>query len=95
MATEKSRKNRGDARGVQHNLRADEASQVQGQRPSNVMQRAKHDGPTASNDEQPAPRPATTGTPGGGLGAPDEDELKRDPEDQSERSDTRTETDDR
>lgn len=87
-------KHRGDARGVRHNLRPDEVSQVQGNEPSNVTDRAAHDGPGGSGARK-RPRPTDTGTPGGGLGAPDEAELKRDPESTSEKSDTRTQDGDR
>ena len=50
---------------------------------------AKRRNVASSHDEG---APTDTGTPGGGLGAPDEAELKRDPEETSEKSDTRTET---
>jgi hypothetical protein len=86
------RKNRGDARGVRYNLTPEEVSQVQGHQPSNVIQRTEHDGP-GTPDEPQHGRPTTTGTPGGGLGAPDEAELKRDPEATSEKDDSRAERD--
>jgi hypothetical protein len=89
MAQKKQRdRNRGDARGVRYNLRPDEVTQVQGREPSNVIARTKHDGPDSFRDAKRR-RPITTGTPGGGLGVPDEVELKRDPAETSEKSDTR------
>jgi len=43
----------------------------------------------ATNIRRAAPRPTTTGTPGGTLGAPTEGDLKRDQQSISERTDTR------
>lgn len=55
------------------------------------------DSPPPSGPGTPEPgtmrAPTTTGTPGGALGAPTEAELKRDPEAESDRDDSRTDVD--
>jgi hypothetical protein len=94
MSDNDERKNRGDARGVQHGLAPDEVSQVQGKHPSNVIERARHDGPSGPGQAAPV-APKTAGTPGGGLGAPDDADVDRDPEDESDKTDTRIEADER
>jgi hypothetical protein len=69
----------------------DDDNAVQGKYPRTAGCDEPPLGPGMSNDEsvRGAPRPTTTSTPGGTLGAPTEHDLKRDQRDTSERSDTR------
>ncbi|MEX2227838.1 MAG: SRPBCC family protein [Dehalococcoidia bacterium] len=70
----------------------DDDNAVQGKYPTSAGTAEPPYGPGMSNDEtvRGAPRPTTTGTPGGTLGAPTERDLKRDQGSISERTDTRT-----
>ena len=77
-------------RGVRVEEPRDEAGRAQDEPQSNSRQRAGRAG--APNGDR---APVDTGTPGGGLGAPDEAGLKRDPEAASDKSDSRMQTDER
>jgi uncharacterized membrane protein len=76
---------------VNRSVDNDDDGAVQGTYPTTSGAQEPPYGPGMSNDEsvRGAPRPATTSTPGGTLGAPTERDLKRNQRSMSDRTDTR------